>query len=316
MPTKSHELPRIQRPQIRALRRALPYNLGQTLPRRWRILNTPARVPGANQQPLHACLAYHGPPTSRHVRQIARLARRDFAVAELVADGADLVDDVLAAGLVDLHERGRGGQRDQRVAFAARVHFVVGAGVDLGRHGPRRAALALALGLWERDAGEESVGRHGPRGPDRDAVGAEGRDRRGRVNRLGPGPCGQDDGVCAQCVSLAVMRGVGDGLGGAGRVIYARGRTEDNFHAFLFCKRGHGRGELVRMHLRGGGWVAHFFVGSDAFCYDPIETFGYSCCSEQSNGFLCSFLQGDSFAFFLCGSILAGSASWSSSSCF
>ena len=63
-------------------------------------------MPRCQQQPPDARLPDQRSPARLHLRQIARLPRRDLAVAQLVADTRYVVDDVVAPRLVDHDVRG------------------------------------------------------------------------------------------------------------------------------------------------------------------------------------------------------------------
>lgn len=60
---------------------------------------------------------------------------RDFPVAQLCGNRADVRGDGVALRRVDGDVGGEGGQGHEAVAFAAGVDLVVGAGVDFGGYG-------------------------------------------------------------------------------------------------------------------------------------------------------------------------------------
>lgn len=126
-----------------------------------------------NPQALRRRRAQHRPRPALVLRQITCLAHQDVAVAQLVRDAGDVVDDVLAAGVVARDLGGAGRQRDERVAFAAGVEFIVGARVDLGGYGCRAGFGAGFEVFGEVDVGEEGVGGDGAGRADGDAVGAQ-----------------------------------------------------------------------------------------------------------------------------------------------
>ena len=104
-----------------------------------------------------------------------------------------MVDDIPAASGVCFYLGGCFGQRDQRVALAAGVGFVVGPRVDL-----RADALGEGGGVFwiirrgrrEGDVGEDGEGGDGPRRSDGYAVGAQAADRGGGEEGLRPGARG------------------------------------------------------------------------------------------------------------------------------
>ena len=126
-------------------------------------------MPRRHQHALDARLAHQRAPTAGlHVRQVTRLPHQHLALAHLVADAADVVDDVLTAALVRLDVCCGGWERDEGVAFAAAVDFVVRAGVDFGGDFFGVPALRFEEGVGagaevggESDLGEEGVGGDG-----------------------------------------------------------------------------------------------------------------------------------------------------------
>lgn len=123
-------------------------------------------------------------------------------------------------------------------------------------------------------------------------MGAEGGDGGLFPERGGPGPGGEDDGACGEsggrraifgCVGYALNRAVGlvDAGGGAVEDGGARGGGEIR----------HAGGEVVGVDLRGGQGRAHFIVAFETFGGDPVEVFGDAGGSEESDGFLSSFLE-------------------------
>ncbi len=257
-------------------------------------------MPRRQQQPPHPRLADQRPTTrSIHIRKITRLPNRDLAITQLIRDRSDIIDDIPTPRVVRLDVLRRLGQRHEHVALAARIDLVVGAGVDLRRDalGVRRGRAegfvgASADGGGERDVGEEGVGGDGAGGADGDAVGAQGGDGRWGVEGLRPGAGGEDDVRCGDGAWLAgFVVLVGDGVDGVGGLVDVRDGAEDDFGAFLCRQLGHGRGELVGVHLGCGVGTAHFVVVFYAFCGEPVEVLRYACCSQSADGLLTPLLQ-------------------------
>ena len=133
---KSHsKLAGIQTSNLRAFHLALKDQLAQTLARCRRILDPPTRMSRAHQQAPYTRFADQRPTAYTYVGQIARLARGNLAVSQLLGYTRDVVDDILTSRVIDLYEVGARGEWDEMVAFAAGVDFVVWASVNFRSDG-------------------------------------------------------------------------------------------------------------------------------------------------------------------------------------
>ena len=132
-------------------------------------------------------------------------------------------------------------------------------------------------------------------------MGAEGGDGSGGEDVFGPWTGGDEN----------VGRGEGVGFGGGfvgvcyrfdaggwggGVVCYLGDGSEDYLAAAFGGQVGHGGGELVRVHLRGVGGVAHLIVGAYRVGRDPVQVFRYAGGAEETDGCFRTFLKGDGFA--------------------
>lgn len=217
-----------------------------------------------------------------------------------------MVDDILAPLQVRLHVFRRFRQRHQRVALAACIRLVVGPRVDLGRDVLPILLLRAVGGRrnGQRDVREHGEGGDGFCGADGYAVGAQAGDRSRRQEILGPGPGGEDDVGCGERGRLGGGGvDVGDrfdgGVGrGGGVVDGGDGRAGEDPGALFGGERGHGRGEVVGVHLRRRGRVAHFAVVECAVGGDPVEVGGDAGGAETAEGLGGALLEGDGLAVF------------------
>jgi hypothetical protein len=78
-------------------------------------------MPRRHPQSLDASTADERRATADDGGQITGLSGRDLAVAQFVRDTRDEIHNILAAPRVDADIVGRGGEGDERVAFAAGI---------------------------------------------------------------------------------------------------------------------------------------------------------------------------------------------------
>lgn len=74
-------------------------------------------MPSRQHHPFYPRIANYWPAATGYGWEVACLFNQHLAVVQLIAYGGDVVNDVLAAGFIALHEVGGLGEWDELISF-------------------------------------------------------------------------------------------------------------------------------------------------------------------------------------------------------